>query len=56
MSGFLESLLVGCDFYHVASPGVYARQLVDIVEWFIPRHALALGAITTEDEALSGAQ
>ena len=32
MSGFLESLLVGCDFYHVASPGVYAHQLVGIAK------------------------
>ena len=56
MLGFLESSLVGCDFYHVASQGVYACQLVGIVKWFIPRHALALGAVTTEDKALSGAQ
>ena len=32
MSGFLESPLVGCDIYHVASPGVYARQLVGVVK------------------------
>ena len=32
MSGFLESSLVGCDIYHVASPGVYAHQLVGIVK------------------------
>ena len=32
MSGFLESPLVGCDIYHVASPGVYACQLVGIVK------------------------
>ena len=32
VSGFLESSLVGCDFCHVASPGVYAHQLVGIVK------------------------
>ena len=32
MSGFLESSLVGCDIYHVASPVVYTRQLVGIVK------------------------
>ena len=32
MSGFLESLLVGCDIYHVARPRVYAHQLVGVVK------------------------
>ena len=32
VSGFIDILLVGCDFYHVASPGVYAHQLVGIVK------------------------
>ena len=32
MTGFLESPLVGRDIYHVAGPGVYARQLVCIAE------------------------
>ena len=32
MSGFLESPLVGCDICHVASPGVYAHQLVGVAK------------------------
>ena len=32
MFGFLESSLVGCDIYHVARPGVYARQLVGVAK------------------------
>ena len=32
VSGFLESPLVGHDIYHVAGPGVYAHQLVDIAK------------------------
>ena len=30
--GFLESLLEGYNIYHVASPRVYARQLVGVME------------------------
>ena len=32
VSGFLESLLVGYNFYHVAGPRVYTHQLVGIME------------------------
>ena len=32
MSSFLESSLVGYDLYHVAGPGVYARQLVGVTK------------------------
>ena len=54
-SGFFESPLIGYNIYHVAGPGVYARQLVGVLNGFIPGHALALGTVTTEDKALSGA-
>ena len=56
MAGLLESLLEGYYFYHVAGPRVYAWQLVGISEWFVPRHALTLGAVTAEDKAFSGTQ
>ena len=32
MSGFLESSLLGCDFYHVARQRVYAHQLVGVMK------------------------
>ena len=32
VSRFLESLLVGYDLYHVASPRVYACQLAGVME------------------------
>ena len=32
MAGLLESSLEGYHFYHVASPGMYARQLVGVME------------------------
>ena len=32
VSGFLESMLVGYNLYHVAGPRVYTRQLVGIME------------------------
>ena len=32
VSSFLESSLLGYDFYHVASPRVYARQLVGVMK------------------------
>ena len=32
MSSFFESSLLGYNLYHVASPGVYARQLVGIMK------------------------
>ena len=55
VSGFFESLLIGYNLYHVAGPRVYAHQLVGVLEWFIPRHTLALGTVTTEDKAFGGA-
>ena len=56
MPGLLEGSLVSCDINHVARPGEYAHQLMGVVKQFIPGQALALGVITTEDKALSGAQ
>ena len=32
VSGFFESPLIGYNIYHVASPRVYARQLVGVLK------------------------
>ena len=56
MAGFFESMLEGQDVYSAASSGVYACQLVGVIKWLIPGHALTLSVVATEDKALSGTQ